>query len=362
MKIVLWGIGNNARRLLSQKGVYQNDIIIALIDSDKKKWGKRLDGYTILPPQKVKEIEFDKIVICANAYDEIRKELIAEYQQCGDSICNLDYFYGTLLNRLQDKYNEKNDREAADMIQSFKEKGVSVWGNYEGEEDCYQIYRDDENDPYIIFLGDKRMYFPREYVFAKENGKEVIHNILWEQGENSPHLYVRPEWGEEKLRNGVIVDAGAREGNFALRYANEAKKIYLIESDPSWMKALKKTFYPYQNKVVFSNKLLSREDDRDHIRLDTLVEEKVDFLKMDIEGAEVDAVLGAKKTLKESDALCSICCYHKSTDEENIRFLLETLGYVTSVSKGYMLFLYDMYLLDHLDFRRGMVYAGKTGQ
>lgn len=54
------------------------------------------------------------------------------------------------------------------------------------------------------------------------------------------------------------MDAGVCEGNFALRFIDRARKIYLIEADASWMEALERTFALYREKIVFCNKFLSR--------------------------------------------------------------------------------------------------------
>jgi predicted RNA methylase len=201
------------------------------------------------------------------------------------------------------------------------------------------------------------MYYPQSFSFVNCDGKQYVYNVLREQGEKSPHLYVRNN--DEIKEDSVIVDAGVCEGNFALRYVDKAKKIYLIESDPQWIKALKMTFSDYQDKVVICNKFLTRYESESTTTLDELVQEDIDFLKMDIEGAEIDAILGGKNILRKSNARCAICSYHKKNDEENIRYLLETYGYQTSTSEGYMFFPYDENILDTMDFRRGVVYGAK---
>ena len=104
---------------------------------------------------------------------------------------------------------------------------------------------------------------------------------------------------------------------------------------------------------------MSANTDSEHTTLDDLVDESIDFLKMDIEGWETDALLGAKYTLMNSNCFCDVCSYHRANDEENIRFILEKLGFETDVSRGYMLFMHDPYFYDTKDFRRGIVYAWK---
>ena len=80
---------------------------------------------------------------------------------------------------------------------------------------------------------------------------------------------------------------------------------------------------------------------------------------MDIEGCELDGLWGAANVLKKNSVKCSICSYHKFGDEFEIKNILEEYGYTTSVSNGYMAFIYDTDIFYHVDLRRGIVYGDK---
>jgi FkbM family methyltransferase len=64
--------------------------------------------------------------------------------------------------------------------------------------------------------------------------------------------------------------------------------------------------------------------------LDSLFFEKgiaIDYLKMDIEGAEMDALAGGRKTLRKNRPVVAVAAYHKPEHLVEIAdFLLETLG------------------------------------
>lgn len=95
------------------------------------------------------------------------------------------------------------------------------------------------------------------------------------------------------------------------------------------------------------------------VTLDSVVQGKLDFLKMDVEGAEPDTLEGGCNTLRNNHVKCAICSYHKSGDEEQIKEILHSYGYSTSVSNGYMVFYHDVEIFSKLDLRRGVVYARK---
>lgn len=157
-----------------------------------------------------------------------------------------------------------------------------------------------------------------------------------------------------------MVDAGVAEGNFALRYIDIAEKDFLFEPEERWLEVIRHTFYPYRDKTVIIPKKLGRNNNGNETTLDEIIGQgKCDFIKMDIEGAEPDALLGAMDVLRRNDVKLSICSYHRQFDKKYIEFILESLGYKTSTTSGYMFFMYDDYIDETLDFRRGVVFGEK---
>ena len=354
--IVLWGTGETAQSLLKHRKLFlKNREITYFVDNNKNLWGKTFHDFPVISPNELQNLNFDEIVISSILYS---KEIISQItDELGISRDKATTPNDIFKEALIEKYDNSNDKEIQDIIAHYRTSGFNIFGKYpERPRKPYYVKRDSDDMPYIMFEG-KKMFYPRNRKFAQLDDQEVVYDVLYEQGENSPHLYVKDE--TEIPGGGVLVDAGVCEGNFALRYIDKVSKCYLIECDPFWIEALKKTFEPYASKVVICDKFLGRNDSEDTIQLDTLVTEKIDFLKMDIEGAEVEALLGAKKTLQRSNARCAICSYHRQKDEEDIKFILSALGYDTETSKGYMFFIYDKNIYYTLDFRRGIVYGKK---
>ncbi len=356
MKAVVWGTGIIAKDCFSKKVLYRNYDIVAFTDNNFELWGKKFNGINILSPQEALKKEFDIVFIWSSFQKEIRKQLLEEFHLEKSKICTYQGLEKKLCEDLKVKYQESADTELKKVLGYYQKKGFNIYGYYEWEEKPYFVEHDNEGWPYIMFER-KKMYYPKEYRFLVKDGKECVYNVLFEQGLHSPHQYVTDRNG---IKDGsIIVDAGVCEGNFALRYVEKAKKIYLIETDLEWMEALRKTFAKYQDKVVFCPKFLTRYDSKTTVTLDTLVKERIDFLKMDIEGAEIDAILGGKNVLQVSDAQCAICSYHRQRDTEYIKWLMEDLGYQTSESEGYMFFVYDDGIAETMDFRKGLIYAKK---
>ncbi|MDR0737564.1 MAG: FkbM family methyltransferase, partial [Prevotellaceae bacterium] len=160
----------------------------------------------------------------------------------------------------------------------------------------------------------------------------------------------------------VVVDAGVAEGNFALSVIEKVKKIYLFEMDKAWITALEATFAPWKEKVVIVNKYVSDVNEKNRITLDAFFgNEKIDFIKADIEGAEIQLLEGAKAILSRKTPLKAVLCtYHKHNDAEMLQQTLAEKGFRTEFSNGYMIFFYEM--CDKFEppyLRRGLIRAEK---
>ncbi len=61
------------------------------------------------------------------------------------------------------------------------------------------------------------------------------------------------------------------------------------------------------------------------VALDSCVQEKVTFIKMDIEGAELKALEGAKQLITKYRPKLAICIYHKREDMWEIPYFIKSL-------------------------------------
>lgn len=365
-KLLVWCMGDKGKKIAEMMSSY-SDIdftIVGYTDSYLNNENTLFYSYPVYQMEEIEKVLFDAIVIATEQRSIIcevesyinkhlrNKYIIWDYQQLISKI---------RTQRIMRKYDTSDDPEIRETLEWLKNHNISVRNQWENtNKKFYEVFFDKEkgNFPYVLFQG-KRMYYPKDYEFEQNNGKYYLTNIVeCDQYENSPHLYI---YDSHAIKTGdTIVDAGVAEGNFTLSYIDIISKAYLIESDTKWLEALELTFLPYRQKVEIIPKMLSDEDTKDSITLDTILNNnKVDFIKMDIEGAETKALLGGLNVLRHNDVRLSVCAYHRKRDQQYISFLLESLGYRVSHSKGYMFFLYSDTIDETLDFRRGVIYASK---
>ena len=362
VKAIVWGTGLLANNFMRLR-IYNNNVyeVLYFVDNDCSKQGKSFYGKKVISPKEIKNIDYEVIIVCVRKGDEIVNQLTHDMGIGINNIITFNDIENRIVASIIEKYKDTKDIEIQKILKYYRNNGFNIYGDYFVPKEKRIIYRvnyDNDDWPFVWFEG-KKMYFPKDYVFMIDEIGKYTDNILGEQGKNSPHLYIR-ENVEDIKEGSVIVDAGVCEGNFALRYVDRAKKIYLIESDNRWIEPLKRTFYDYKDKIILINKFLDGYDSSDTVTLDNIIKDKIDFLKMDIEGAEVKALLGAKEILIRSKARCSICSYHRQNDEKYIRHILKSYGYSTDVSNGYMFFIGDNVIADSMDFRRGIVYGWNT--
>jgi FkbM family methyltransferase len=135
----------------------------------------------------------------------------------------------------------------------------------------------------------------------------------------------------------VFVDAGGYDGQTArefIRHCPRYKRIYFFEPAEENMRRAKENLKGFDNIIYFTKGMSNREGrvsfDADagsassisssgevEIEVDTLdrlVDEPVTFIKMDIEGAEAEAIEGCRGHIARDHPKLAIAVYHKVND------------------------------------------------
>ena len=223
--------------------------------------------------------------------------------------------------------------------------------------DKIEVLDDPEKGLRYVMLDGKKLYFKKRW--SKQRIQHSFNELTKEQDLQSPHRYLNENF---KIDEGeVLVDIGVAEGNFALGAVEKASRLILFETDKEWIEALNATFEPWKDKVLIVNKFVSDITNATNTTLDDFigVDEKVTFLKIDVDGAESRLLKGSRRILSEQKPLkVAVCTYHKQNDEKDFTELLSQNGFQTSHSDGFMLFYYDKKMQAPY-LRRGLIRAIK---
>lgn len=202
-----------------------------------------------------------------------------------------------------------------------------------------ELFKDNDLNLYYTLWEGKKLYYKDG---ARPRKARVYFNSLrLEQDIRSPHRYLAN--GFDVGENDVIADVGAAEGNFSLSVIERAGYAYLFETDKRWIRALEATFAPWSHKVRIVQKFVSGQTEGNRIALDDFfkVDQRIDFIKADVEGAEEEVLRGARRLISDQKRLkIAVCTYHRQEDADALDALLSSLGFRNSFSDGYMLYYY----------------------
>ena len=136
------------------------------------------------------------------------------------------------------------------------------------------------------------------------------------------------------IKNITFLDGGGYVGDtlpYIIENFQDFKKIYCIEPNLLHINIAKRNFNNTKN-IEFINCGLSNKISMQNVTskissncqhdynatnintIDNIIKEKLNFIKLDIEGAELDAIEGAFYTIKKYHPILAICIYHKASD------------------------------------------------
>jgi FkbM family methyltransferase len=181
---------------------------------------------------------------------------------------------------------------------------------------------------------------------------------------NHPHQYL---WGKTQINSGdIALDIGACEGGFAVLAAEKGARVIVVEPSVKMQRVIERLFecrnLPRPQIVGCAlgatNGFATLAEEPDHpayarlseaggkmtsavkvIGLDELVEQqqlaRVDFIKCDAEGYDVDIIKSGEKTLRRDRPRLAICTYHHDDHYNQLAEYLIGLGYHVE-GKGFL--------------------------
>lgn len=321
-KIYIYGCGQMGNIL--EKGFEANGIKIDAFIIDKQFWyeGIVVNKKIVLCIDDILNDEEEKIIFIAlRDYDRkkvqeheeiyVNEDVFSLHCMEEDDIC-MDYdFVEKNMKKLQSFFEELQDKKSRNCMEAFLNQKIS--GKFSYLENLYE----------------KNQYYD----------KQIVN-------------FTRIE---------SMIDCGAYDGDSYLSFLknyNEAVgkeydgRAYLLEPDTENYSLLQQncgddvrckllSIGAWDEKTVltFSEGGTSSgitEDGTISIPVDTIdnvTNGEVDFIKMDIEGSEYKALLGAKETIKANHPILAICVYHKKRD------LLEIPELIKSICPEYKFYL-----------------------
>ncbi len=316
--VFLFGGGHAAEYFV--KYLSKNNVKIEAIIDQKKKG--TIEGISIYSFEEIKKrYNIDKAVYVISApscKDEIKNELLQYVKQ--------------------------------EQIYYFE---VELYQYYGSNHDKYQEYILNNIDE----LGDIYINLADEY--SKKTMLRVMEGRLTGNLDVISDIWVKNQYWPEDVINlnekEVIIECGSSDGKtlkeLCMRLNYKYEHIYCFEPDLQCKAVLsdvinsidsndgityfEKGTYKETTELWFMNEDLSSGLSKieetgnskiDVVAIDDVIKEKVTYIKMDIEGAELDTLMGAKKIITQYRPKLAVCIYHKDSDILNIMEYLQTLN------------------------------------
>lgn len=332
--IVLWGAGFAFEDCVDSIG---REHIKAVFDNDESKWGKEIAGFEIKSPKTDFEQYVDEetaIVISTNGYEsEIATGLIKE-------------------KGVQERQLFSNSNS---VVETYRYKPETILQNMERIYKVKELLADEASKVY--YMNFIKACLTRNPLYLQNN---PCSTDTYEYTTASKVI------GFDGIK--VILDCGAYNGDTARLFMEKTKnncEIYCFEPVvenyhelQSWITEAGLTnihaIHSGVGNAKYTDQVFSTEEKTtkaavggnrfqsdapiiSEIQVDTLdnmvPEVPVDYIKMDIEGAEMSALEGAKNTIVKNNPQMLISAYHKIED------MWEIPEFVLQLNKNYEVYL-----------------------
>jgi len=164
---------------------------------------------------------------------------------------------------------------------------------------------------------------------------------------NDWHFYQKTH---TEVENGeIILDIGTAEGLLPISVIERCAHIYMVEPSKIFCECLQKTFSEFSDKITIFNVAVGNEDGMIHFdenslegmisydisentqkininKIDSLFNknQKITYLKADIEGFEQEMLKGAEQTIKRNKPKIAITTYHSQNNPDEIVALIKS--------------------------------------
>ena len=321
--IMVYGMGNGADKLFARFEEF-GILVSEVFASDGFVRGHSFRGYKVKSFSEIKEAYDDFVIVLSFASN--RADVV-------DMLCGIDSQYDMYV----------PDMPVAGVEEYFDMEFYN--SNYDKILSAYNSLSDEKSRMIFSSVVNYKLSGKMKYLIECYSEKDEIYSLM----------------PCDKIR--VTIDAGAYNGDTAKeakQYFDVLERIYAIEPDKKNCKKLARyseaeneidikvinaaawsdnacgSFFGSGNRNSTAVATASYEHEMsevDMIKIDTITEERIDYIKYDVEGAEHEALLGSKKTISTYKPTLLVSLYHRSSD------IFDLVNYVKNEYPDYNLYL-----------------------
>lgn len=323
--VCVFGLGTYFKEAFVSQKTKEKYKVNLLCDNDSEKWGKTFEGLKCVSPEELKNYDNLFVIIMLGNPIPVEKQLQKMGIKCS-SHQNLSLDYIMELPKDIAWFKNQTDEivSAYSLLEDEKSKEVYVNGL------CNRIAPKMSECFWNELCSDEGPYFYEDYFKLTDNE--------------------------------VYVDCGAYTGDTVIEFCNVVNnkydKIIAFELDENNfatmsenIKAENITLYNYgvwsenknldygigssDNEPLEGISIYKTEKSKNNViktacvkKLDDILDgERVTFIKMDVEGCEVEALQGAENIIRTQKPKLTICIYHKTSDFWKVPLLIKQFNH-----------------------------------
>lgn len=312
--ICVFGLGNIGLptvQILLEKNIN----IDFLCDNDSEKWGKEYYGIKCISLDELKQNMNDTLVIiCGRAFEEIYRQLEEEgfkhlYRLYTNKFAIYEYFstcdMGEIVGKIERVLGFCKDEESRRIYTRI----LTEWFNKDyAHGGLNDICTDDQ-------------YFCRDIIEINED------EIFVDAGAyNGDTLRFFLEVAGDRFEKYYCFELAERNYKSLCMYIAQ-----LEEETKSKIIAINKGLSDCEQEILYTDsdegsRVDGAGDTKGHVTsIDQEIVGKVTYIKMDIEGSELEALKGARESIKTYKPKLAICLYHKPQDMWEIPLYIKSL-------------------------------------
>lgn len=293
LPVVLFGFGGSVFRMYEEL-VNAGLRIQYIVDNSEEKQGKKWDDKEVISFEKLKQVCKDcNIIISVSSYefvDQIKEQIVKDGQFNKIYYFPLYYPFGT---------------KARKMIEKHMKEIELVYSILEDEESkkCYENkinYILTKKEEYLNSNSIYREYFPLDIFDFEE--KEFFVDAGSFHGEDTIALM-------EYVNNVKATCFEPDKSNYDILVDNMKEYTDISTVNAAVWKGEEVLSFA-ESGTMGSTVSKNGEVEIQGVAIDNIVKDKVTFIKMDVEGAEIEAMNGAKRIISTNRPKLAICLYH----------------------------------------------------
>lgn len=307
--IILFGAAEYGKIIgdyLKENGIFPR----CYCDNNENKIGSTWNDMLVICPQEIKEDDY--IVITCNAYREVEKQVNAL------GCHNVMYFN-------------------VNWVRFPNGKRKFILDNLDLFEQTYQMLEDEKSKKTFINLLNYKITYKTKYTEEIVEPEQYFDDDIYKLPENYVFLDAGSYIGDTVQ---ALIGHGDAPGKIIcmepMNQNIEKLQRYIELNHLDYIDVYQCAASDQRSEEYFetANGMAARRSDTDgqlvicdsidNICIDKYP--KIDIIKMDIEGAEVSALKGAKKIIQRDKPVLAICVYHKEDDFYTIPALIKKLN------------------------------------